>query len=161
MKKLIIVRHAKSDWYQGSLDKDRPLMNRGIMRANLHAEILLNKLDFVPEYWATSYAIRALHTAIIFADKFNHINNLKVHNELYTFSSEDLKNYIHQIPNVIDSAILFGHNEACIHLINELSDAELTEFKTASCAILEFNFNRWKDITNGKLVNLISKNQIQ
>ncbi|MGI9527869.1 MAG: SixA phosphatase family protein [Weeksellaceae bacterium] len=161
MKKLILVRHAKSDWSNGLMDKDRPLKSRGITRAMYHAGLLLDHLDYVPEYWASSYATRALHTATIFANKFDHINNLKIHKELYTFSSEDLESYITTIPNVIDSAILFGHNEALIDVINSLTSAGLEEFKTASCAIITFNQNRWEEVGNGKLISIISQNKIQ
>ncbi|MXV38377.1 hypothetical protein GO491_06755 [Flavobacteriaceae bacterium Ap0902] len=160
MKKLIVVRHAKSDWSEDWSDKDRPLMLKGIHRAHKHAELLFAYLDNAPEYWASSYANRALHTATIFAAQFNFVNNLKIKDELYTFSSTDLLNYIHEISSEIDSAIIFGHNDACLDLINHISDADLDEFKTASCAIINFEQNRWADISNGKLKTLISKNKI-
>lgn len=161
MKNLIIVRHAKSSWAKNVEDKNRALTSGGIERAKAHAGILKNHLDFDPEYWVSSHAMRALHTAVIFADEFQHIDNLKIQKSLYTFSATELRNAIHNFPDVLESAIIFGHNDACHQLIIELLGEHLPEFKTASVACIEFKQNRWENISDGELKFLISKEEIQ
>lgn len=157
MKSLIIVRHAKSSWKEDVNDRDRALLPRGIVRANQVAQILKNRLDIEPEYWASSPANRAIHTAIIFARVFERLEHLKITESLYTFSDEYLLDTIKKIPNVIDSAIIFGHNDACIDLINSISDSNIDAFKTAHVAVISFNQNRWEDIANGKLKEIITQ----
>lgn len=161
MKNLIIVRHAKSSWDYDISDYDRPLLPRGIERAQNHAEILKNKLTEVPSFWATSYATRALHTAVIFSKEFHQLERLNIKQDLYTFFYLDLKKAIAEFPNEVDSAIIFGHNDASIDLINFFTGDSLFEFKTASVASLSFKQESWHDIADGKLNFLISKGKIQ
>ena len=42
MKKLILIRHAKSSWKHNVTDLERPLSNRGYNDANLMSGILNN-----------------------------------------------------------------------------------------------------------------------
>ena len=61
MKKLIIVRHGKSSWeYDGILDIDRPLKQRGIRNGYEMAQ-RLSEADIVPDLIYSSSASRALH----------------------------------------------------------------------------------------------------
>ena len=70
IKKLYIVRHGKSTWdYESTSDIDRPLKERGIKDAYSMSERLLDKIQ-IPELIISSNAIRALHTATIFARTF-------------------------------------------------------------------------------------------
>lgn len=160
MKKLIIVRHAKSSWDKHVDDKDRNLQTNGIHRAMAMAKKLKEKLDFEPEYWASSPANRALHTAVIFAREFEREEHLKIVKSLYTFSAHSLYNSIQNFSNVLETAIIFGHNEAILDLVNHLSHSDLEDFKTASVALMSFEQNRWSDIENGKLSLLLTKNDL-
>lgn len=161
MKNLIIVRHAKSSWDYDISDYDRPLLPRGIDRAQSHAALLKGKLNETPTFWASSYATRALHTAVIFSKEFHQLERLNIKQNLYTFFYLDLKKAIAEFPNEVDSAIIFGHNEACIDLINFFIGDSLFEFKTASVASISFQQDNWHDIADGKLNFLISKGKIQ
>lgn len=161
MKNLIIVRHAKSSWDYDISDYDRPLLPRGIDRAQSHAALLKGKLNETPTFWASSYATRALHTAVIFSKEFHQLERLNIKQDLYTFFYLDLKKAIVEFPNEVDSAIIFGHNEACIDLINFFIGDSLFEFKTASVASISFQQDNWHDIADGKLNFLISKGKIQ
>lgn len=161
MKNLIIVRHAKSSWDYDISDYDRPLLPRGIDRAQSHAALLKGKLNETPTFWASSYATRALHTAVIFSKEFHQLERLNIKQDLYTFFYLDLKKAIAEFPNEMDSAIIFGHNDACIDLIGFLTGESLFEFKTASVASISFKQDNWHDIADGKLNFLISKGKIQ
>lgn len=161
MKKLIIVRHAKSSWEHDLKDKDRPLLTKGIERAKNHALILKDRLEDHPVYWVTSHALRALQTAVIFSSEFDQFENLKIDEDLYTFLPSELKAEIALFPNEIDNAIVFGHNDACRLLISELTNEVLTEFKTASVAVMEFEQDYWVDISEGKLKFIISQGELQ
>ncbi|MDO5656014.1 MAG: histidine phosphatase family protein [Flavobacteriaceae bacterium] len=160
MKKLIIVRHAKSSWDLPIDDHDRALMEKGILRARNHAKILKNQLDFEPEFWISSSAVRALSTAVIFAEEMNRIQELKIDNNLYTFSASSLISEILHFPDSHESAILFGHNDACLETIRQLSNDSIPYFKTAEIALIEFEQNSWKSISNGRLRFRISQGNL-
>lgn len=68
MTKLVLVRHAKSDWGDARLDDhDRPLNARGLRDAPVLAARLA-ATGFRPDRLLTSTALRARTTADVFAD---------------------------------------------------------------------------------------------
>lgn len=160
MKKLIVVRHAKSSWAKNVEDRNRSLTVKGIERAQTHAKILRDNLDFSPEFWVSSPAVRALHTATIFANEFKCTDNLRVQEGLYVFNKEELKSCIKSFPDVLDSAIFFGHNDACQQLLKDFCFNYDYEFKTSSIAVVSFKQNRWENVTSGELKLFISKEQV-
>lgn len=160
MKKLIIVRHAKSSWEDDVSDFKRPLQPKGIHRAEKHAQLLLENVHILPQLWVSSYATRALSTAVIFAKHFGRLNDLRIQQDLYTFSANSLKRSISEFPQDIDSVILFGHNNACLDLINQMVEEDIEHFKTASAIAILFKQNNWHDIANGKIDFLISKGEL-
>ena len=159
MKRLIIVRHAKSAWDSPVKDYNRHLTAEGIQRAEVHAKLLKERIDFVPELWLSSFANRALHTAVIFADTFNNLQHLKIKKALYTFNSENLIAEIKNLPDEVDSVILFSHNEACHETVEDLSAQNIPHFKTASAAFIEFSQDQWSSVSAGKLNFIISKEE--
>ena len=161
MKRLIIVRHAKSSWEFNIEDRDRPLIPKGITRAQKHSELLKKNIDFDPDVWMSSPANRGLHTAVIFAGEMNRLKDLKINPELYTFSSSTLLSVLNELPDEANSAIIFSHNDACHNVVNHLANAGIPYFKTASVALMEFTQNSWSEIGNGKLNLLISQEEIK
>lgn len=160
MKKLIIVRHSKANKQPEREDKQRSLAGEGVKRAKKIAQLVHRKLAFTPEYWLSSYANRALHTSMIFAEEFDCIGKVKVSKELYTFSATDLLQEINKIPDVISSAIVFGHNTAVIDLINHLTGSDLKEFKPGSVAYIQLHQYRWGGIATGDLKLLVTKEDL-
>ena len=67
MKKLIIIRHAKSDWSKNVSDLDRPISKRGIDDAETISDIF-NSENLKPEAIYTSIAKRTIETSEIFRD---------------------------------------------------------------------------------------------
>ena len=69
MKKLYIIRHAKSSWKDSTLgDFERPLNKRGKLNAPLMGK-RLKKKKVCPDIIISSPAIRAKRTAEIIAKK--------------------------------------------------------------------------------------------
>ncbi|MDO5509839.1 MAG: histidine phosphatase family protein [Weeksellaceae bacterium] len=154
MKHLIIVRHAKSSRELDVEDFDRPLTESGVERATKHAAEIKKYLDFSPEVWWSSHANRALHTAVIFAREFDTLEKLVVKENQYTFSPGQLLDVVQSLPES-KSAILFGHNDACFGLAQMLTGQRISEFKTASAAVIELPDVAWKDINHGNLQHLL------
>ena len=69
IKKLYIIRHAKSDWSDDTLkDFDRPLNKRGLKNAPFMGSLLKNK-NINPDLILSSPALRAITTAEIIANR--------------------------------------------------------------------------------------------
>lgn len=149
MKKLILIRHAKSSWDAPLKDKDRPLSTRGINDAHLMA---LNVEAFLPQSYIvwSSTAQRAKNTAYIFAETLAIPQDTIIFkDELYTFDSKSLENIIKNCDNQFDNLILFGHNDAITNFVNIFGNLAVDNVKTAGFVSLSFNENDWKNITRG------------
>ena len=62
MKKLLIMRHAKSDWGSGLADHERPLNKRGTKAAAAMGKALA-AMEEIPDLVISSTATRAATTA--------------------------------------------------------------------------------------------------
>jgi phosphohistidine phosphatase len=151
MKKLYIVRHAKSSWeYAGINDIDRPLKKRGINDAYLISSVLEKKIDR-PSVFVSSCANRALHTALIFSYAFNYpLANIKISKSLYSFSDGYLIKTIKALDNGFDSAIIFSHDHGISDFVNAYGNKEITHVPTSGVVGIKFKTDHWKDIKNGK-----------
>lgn len=152
MKKLIFIRHAKSDWgNEGLKDIDRPLNERGYIDAYLQSEWLFSHHD-VPQLFVSSDAARALNTALIFARQLNYPSGeVLIHSGIYEASSEKLKAIVSELNNEINYAVMFGHNPGFTNIVNELIDDLFFEnIPTCGIVSLEFNSKSWQDAVKSK-----------
>ena len=90
MKRLIILRHAKSSWADTSLDDwQRPLNDRGRSDAPRVGE-WLREHAIVPDLIVTSDAVRARRTAEAVAGTAGHSRDIVVTPSLYEASTSDI-----------------------------------------------------------------------
>jgi len=152
MKKLLIVRHGKSDWSEEELeDIDRPLKLRGVNNAYNMANRLLNK-KIIPEYVISSPANRALHTAVIFMSVINiPYKQITISNKLYFSSINAILEEIYKTDNNISSIMLFGHNPTFTNFANSFMNNQIDNIPTSGVVILHFNVEKWKAINTNNL----------
>jgi len=150
MKKLYIVRHAKSSWkYKQVNDMDRPLKQRGITDAHLIAKQLASSIK-KPDLFITSSANRALHTALIFCDTFSYpLNNLQIKKQLYSFNDAYLTKTIQGLDNRFDSVIVFSHDHGINSFVNTFGDKPIAHVPTCGVIGIQFNETHWKNIQQG------------
>lgn len=152
MKKLMIVRHAKSDWDDASLsDFDRTLNHRGKKAAPDMAHRLLKK-HIIPQYILSSPAVRAKNTANIFAETLG-LAEPSYNRSIYEASYSTLLGIVNGLPDAYDFVALFGHNPGFSELLANLT-GEYYDMPTCTVAIIEFEFDSWKLVSGdtGKLV---------
>lgn len=154
MKKLIIVRHAKSDWgYQGLKDIHRPLNERGYTDAYFLSQQLAKKID-CPSLWLTSPAIRAYSTALIFAHAFKlPKEKIILKEKIYEASVKNLASVVSSLPDKNNTAILFGHNPGLTDFINAYSQTTLENLPTCGIHCLSGDADKWSEFLNTTLKN--------
>ncbi|MEA2091216.1 MAG: histidine phosphatase family protein [Campylobacterota bacterium] len=147
MKKLYIIRHAKSSWKDLRLDDfDRPLNKRGRLNAPFMGE-KLKKKKVVPDIIFSSSALRAKTTAKIIAKKIGFSEDIIFKNSIYDASVSTLHKILTKIDDKNSIVFLFGHNPD----LGMLSESYLDFYENIpTCGIveIEFNCNKWKDISN-------------
>ena len=145
MKKLFIIRHAKSDWGDENLDDfDRPLNEKGIKDCALVGKYLKQKnkkIDII----LSSPALRAHTTAKLLAKELDFNKNIMQNQYIYepfVAAIQELISYIHDDN---DTAILVGHNPGVSTLAYMLCDSR-EELKTASIVEISFSCDSWMDV---------------
>jgi phosphohistidine phosphatase len=142
MKRLMIVRHAKSDWDDASLkDFDRTLNHRGNKAAPQMAERLLKK-NIIPQYILSSPAVRAKTTANIFADTLG-LAEPSYNRDIYEANYPTLLNIVNGLPDAYDFVAMFGHNPGFSDLLVNLT-GEYYDMPTCTVAVIDFDFEEWK-----------------
>jgi len=151
MKQLLIVRHAKSDRNDPTLDDfDRPLNERGHKNAAEMAMRLL-KQDIIPRQIVSSPALRAISTAAYFADTLDIDRSeiIKVP-EIYEASASTLLKVINNLSDESDLTAVFGHNPGLSEIAYQLSDnAGLENLATTGMVLIEFPFDKWSMVSRG------------
>mgnify|MGYP001191025987 FL=1 len=158
MKKLLLLRHAKSSWEYSVEDYDRPLSEKGINAIN---KVSLKNIGFFKKFQLimTSPANRALHTSTIFTrNVFINFEKLRVVNELYTFDYKNVVDYVYNLDNAFSSIVLIGHNPAFSYAAEYLSDKKTPELKTSDWIMIEFKQKEWSKINNGTFTYESKKN---
>ena len=147
MKKISLLRHAKSDWdapYGG--DHERPLNKRGKNAARLMGEEL-NRLNFNPDYILCSTAVRTKETLSIIAECAGWTSPIHFRTALYLCSTEDVRKEIVQLPDSSESVLIVGHQPTTGAFAHWLSDQVHVEVPT--CTFLSFNveIDLWPEIS--------------
>lgn len=147
MKKLYLVRHAKSSWKEEDLsDFDRPLKGRGVRDAHNSGQWLAQQGDF-PELIISSPATRAMHTALIFAQELQYsMGAIRIEASLYNGGLDDIYQALAKVDPQIESVFLFGHNPTITNFVNQSIDHIIDNVPTTGVACLSFDRDQWKDL---------------
>ena len=149
MKKLIIIRHGKSSWELNVRDHDRVLSQRGIDDGHLIGNHL-KELGLRPDLIWSSTAARALQTATIVTEYLDYnLSSLKLNRNLYTFSSEELKEVICSCTDDVDTLMVFSHNHGITDFVNMHGNKAFDNVPTTGVVQLNFEADRWQDIKRG------------
>lgn len=167
MKRLYLLRHAKSSWDDPTLaDQDRPLAPRGRRAAKVIAKHLGRK-GISPELVLYSPSTRTRQTLKRLAPGLRENADIRIEPELYTASAAVLLEVLHEVPDEIASVMLIGHNPGIQDLALNLAGvgseiARLrSKFPTAGLATLEFN-GTWRELAPGsaELVSFVKPKEL-
>ena len=105
LKKLILIRHAKSSWDYNVSDLERPLSNRGFNDAKLMSTIL-NDFSIKIDGVFSSNAKRTIQTAQIF------LKNLTNYKKLFIVESTDLYDFLGENVSTLPAGISGSANSS-------------------------------------------------
>lgn len=157
MKRLYLLRHAKSDWDDPSLsDIERPLAPRGVAAAPKVAEVMQSE-NLLPELVICSPARRTRETWDLIGNCLDSEPPSQIDERLYLASPGELISVIQEQPDELGSVMLIGHNPGMEAITMGLSgsgeqpdlDRALTKFPTGALAVIDLDVERWSDTSGG------------
>jgi len=148
VKRLTLVRHAKSDWsLPGQDDWDRPLNKRGQRDAPEMARRLRSR-RLRPDLILSSPAVRALTTAAVMARELKVPAAQVLQDErLYLAEAADLLATIRALGGESQHLMVFGHNPGMTDCANRLSAGEhIDNLPTCGVFTALFDLPAWTDL---------------
>ncbi len=152
MKRLYLVRHAKSSWKDDSLaDFDRPLNSRGKRDAPFMGKLLASEYQIAPDVCVSSPAKRAAKTAKILASEIGFPKKRIVYDKnIYEADVPSLLEVLHGLDEKAAHVMLVGHNPGLTNLAEYLADMEIGTIPTCGIFGVEFMVDGWQNVEEGK-----------
>lgn len=140
MKTLYLIRHAKSDWSDGTLsDFDRPLNKRGEKNAPLMGKVLSSR-GVRPDLILSSPALRARTTAAILAENVGYsAERIVYEGDLYLAEAETIAEVLRNLPSPVQTVFLIGHNPGLTLFAEYITGRAIGNIPT--CGIAEIVFD--------------------
>lgn len=165
MKRLIILRHAKSSWDDSSLsDFDRPLNERGIKAARrMGVEVKNRSMGF--DQVLASPAVRVRETLDRVAEGSGDRFDVEFDERIYMASADALLDIVRGILDDSKAPLLVGHNPGLEQMLARLTsddvrglrDKVLGKYPTGALAVVELPAEHWREVEegSGEIVELI------
>jgi phosphohistidine phosphatase len=157
VKRLFVLRHAKSDWgHAGVPDHDRPLAARGERATGLLAAHL-RRAGVEPDVVLCSTATRARETLERVRTGLPEATPIWYERRLYGADADELTDRLDELPDGEASVMLVGHNPGLQDLVLALAPAAdpalvarvEAKFPTAAFATLDLAVDRWTAVQPG------------
>lgn len=133
MKKLYLLRHAKSSWSNPALrDYDRPLNDRGRRQARAMGEFFQENAFEIDGIFCSG-AQRTRETLDLLLESYDYRGEIEYKDEIYAASVSTLKDLIRQAD--FDSLLMIGHNPEIEALAEDLT-GEVLIMPTCMLAVI-------------------------
>ena len=158
MRRLMLIRHAKSSWKSDApSDHSRPLNKRGRRAAPKVAQYLAAR-GWTPDLAYSSDALRAIETWDLMAEPFKK-PPMETHSALYHAGWDEFSEVVKGTPATVHTLAVVGHNPGWEAVLEHLT-GESIELKTADVALMESDDDEWPG-TAWKLVEVVRARQRQ
>ncbi|PKW06360.1 phosphohistidine phosphatase [Streptomyces sp. 1222.5] len=156
MRRLMVLRHAKSAWPEGVQDHRRPLGPRGLRDAPAAGRALA-EVGGLPDLALCSTAVRARRTWELAAAEWGTPPPVRYDRRLYAAGVADLLDVVREVPREVEALLLVGHNPGLEELVAELAGDGLDDslerlrakFPTSAIAILTWRGTGWPALGPG------------
>lgn len=144
MRRLLLIRHAKSSHKFDELDDhERPLNKRGDRDAIAMARFIAEQNESLDVIYSST-AIRALDFAQVISD-FSAIS-LVPDLSFYTFDPDELIEILKSLPDTAYAVAIILHNPAVTQVLNRLTNGQIKKIPTAGVAAINCPVDQWSDI---------------
>ena len=156
MKKLLILRHAKSSWKEPSLsDFQRPLNKRGTEAAPRMGEWIAQN-NLVPDTIVCSTAVRAQETMALVIEGGPLDSACISTEELYLAPPQVYLENLAQLPEAQTSAMVIGHNPGIEELVYQLC-GEYRVMPTCALAVIDLQIAQWDELFSASVSGELSR----
>jgi phosphohistidine phosphatase len=136
---LLVLRHSKSAYPEGTTDFDRPLAPRGLRDAVTLGTWIRNQ-GLLPDLVVCSAAARARQTWDVVSDQVVSADEdglvVRYDPRLYQADPGDLIGIIQETPPEVVTLALVGHNPAVADLVHILTGDTGLSFPTSALAVM-------------------------
>jgi len=158
--RLLLVRHAKSDWGKDADDHDRPLSPRG-RKAAPEVALYMASREYLPDMVLCSTAQRTRETLDLLLASWRKKPDIRYERSIYLAEWPVLLANLKKAPSRASPLLLVGHNpgieQLAIALAVPPNDAQerarlqrLTQkFPTAALAVFDFEIASWRNLRPG------------
>jgi phosphohistidine phosphatase len=170
MRRLMLLRHAKSDWAagKGGDDHERPLSARG-RKAAPRVGAYMREKGYIPNLVLCSTARRTRETLDLLLPFFSPLPKLRYGRDLYLAEWPVLLEQVRKIPKTSAALLVIGHNPGLERLAvalalqpqggGELARAErlAEKFSTGALAVFDLAVREWRSVKpgQGRLIDFV------
>ena len=154
MKRLILMRHAKSDWQLDQTDFDRPLNKRGRNAATALGG-WLREQGYLPDEVICSPAARTRETyqRLTLPKTTEHFPN-----PLYLAEARDLRQALRSA--VGDTVLMVAHNPGIAEFAEQIvstapSHPRFADYPSGATLVVDFNVTSWADMDIGDVAAFV------
>lgn len=156
MRRLMLLRHAKSDRPAGVDDHDRPLAERGRHEGAAMGRHMA-AAGLAPDLAIVSTARRAQETWQVVRPAFAGDIDERAERRLYEASARSILHVAREAGADVRTLLLIGHNpgfhELALALIGKAEPGELARLRqgypTAALVVIDFDLEGWRDLATG------------
>ncbi|MDT0435721.1 MULTISPECIES: SixA phosphatase family protein [Streptomyces] len=157
LRRLVVLRHAKSAWPEGVPDHDRPLAPRGLRDAPAAGRALADG-DVLPGLALCSTATRARRTWELASAQWGTPPPVRLDGRLYGADAPELLDVVQETSAGVGTLLLVGHSPGLADLVLALAGDSLddgafdrvrTKFPTSAIAVLAWRGPDWRALLPG------------
>ncbi|MEG3628021.1 SixA phosphatase family protein [Streptomyces poriticola] len=156
LRRLVVLRHAKSARPAGVADHDRPLAGRGRRDAPAAGRALA-EADRLPDLALCSTATRARATWELASAEWGTPPPVRLEPRLYAADVPELLAVVREVPDEVGTLLVVGHNPGLEDLVLELAadglddtlDRVRVKFPTSAIAVLDWHGPAWHTLAPG------------
>lgn len=165
MRRLMLLRHAKSSWPANTADRDRPLAVRGREAAPVMGRYLAEEL-LLPDLVLISPAKRTVETWELVRPMLPERPGTHFEPRIYESPSERLLKVAQEVEPGVRTLLMIGHNPGFEELAARLTShgdryaaARMAQkYPTCGLAVLDFDIEDWRDLSprSGRLDRFVT-----
>ena len=156
MLQLMVLRHAKSSWSDGSLsDHERPLNERGRDAAAAMGRFMAEE-DLLPDRILSSDSTRTRETVELWVEAAAWDGAIDFLPDLYHADVPTLLQVASLLPPTCRRPMLVAHNPGIAELVS-LSSGTMVETPTGTLAVIDVELERWTEIARSRLRTVLTK----